>query len=388
MQMTSLVAHQYSGVVHRATLRTLAADVNPTLTHTSARNWCSVVRRNGLGRPWDVLVPPKRLYDARSSFQIGTHPRFTIVYNGHTVIGAYVMALRGDAACLIDIRSNGPTTWFDHALDDIEPWAYSVGAAFVKGPVGAYAFLTDGVITESVEPMDSIHLATPPSDIVASFERRGYVPCVSGHINGRVGGKAVLPLMQRTTGEGVTIATWLTIVGIIRRMIKVLDASFSTLSWHSGPGASTIDLMRTYLPVALPKGVMMIEQHGAPVGGVIAYRDVRHVPTTVLRWPVWAQRLWLMYAARRSKDVHVSVAGVLPAVRRTKLGLAAFERFTVLLAQVGDVSTSWIDDRNDQSGKLTIHAGLLPCQHRRVYCSDRLRGSFTKQEGQHDHATT
>ena len=362
--------------------------MNLTLEHTTAKKWCSVVRRSGLGRPWDILTPPKWLYAQEASFQIGTNPRFTIVRSGTSVVGAYVMAIRGDAACLIDIRSNGPTTWFDAALDDIETWADHIGAAMVKGPVGAYAFLTDGVVTETIVSIDSIHVATPPSDLVATFERRGYIPCVTGHLNGRIGGAGSPPAPRRTSDEGVTVGTWLTMVGLIRRMIKVLDAAFSTLSWHTGPGASPLDLMRTYLPVALPKGVIMIEQNGVPAGGVIAYRDVRHVPDHVLRWPVWLQRLWLFVAARRTSDVHISVAGVLPHVRRSKLGLAAFERFMEFLHEVEHVHTSWIDDRNDLSGRLTIHAGLLPCQHRRVYCNDRLQGSFTKLEGQHDHATT
>lgn len=359
-----------------------------TLHHTTAWEWCRVVRYSGLARPWDILVPPKRLYAEGASFQIGSKPRFTIVRRGEDVVGAFVTALRGDEACIIDVRSNGPASWFDQALADIEHWAVANNAHSVKGPVGAYAFFTDGVVTESIVPLDSIHIVTPPPDIVNAFERRGYVPCKSGHLNGRVGGTAAPARPLRTAGDGVTVANWFTIIGIIRRMITALDASFSTLPWHAGPGASAVDLMRTYLPVAFPKGVMMIDHEGQPAGGVVVYRDVRTVPAHVLRWPFWLQRLWLLIAARRTKDVHVSVAGVLPSIRRTKRGLAAYERFMQLMQDVDAVNTSWIDDRNDLSGKLTIHAGLLPCQHRRVYCNDRLRGSFTKLEGQHDHGTT
>ena len=363
-------------------------DESLTLHETSAGDWCRIVRHSGLARPWDILVPPKRLYAAGASFQIGSKPRFVIVRSGKDIVGAFVTALRGDDACIIDVRSNGPAHWFDQALADIEDWADVNAAVSVKGPLGAYAFFTDGVVTESITPLDSIHIVTPPPDIAAAFERRGYVPYKTGHLNGRVGGSAIPPPPRRTTDEGVTVASWLTIVGIIRRMITALDASFSTLPWHSGPGASPIDLMRTYLPVAYPKGVMMIDHDGQPAGGVVVYRDLRNVPDHVLRWPFWLQRLWLFVAARRTRDVHVSVAGVLPAIRRTKRGLAAYERFMQLLMDVDAVHTSWIDDRNDLSGRLTIHAGLLPCQHRRVYCNNRSRGSFTKMEGQHDHGTT
>lgn len=283
------------------------------------------------------------------------------------VCGAYVVAVRDDVACLIDIRANDRATWFDVALDDIEDWAGTVGALGVKGPVGAYAFITDGVVTESTIAVDSIHIAQPPPEIVDSFLRRGYVPIVSGHINARIGGNGPTPPERRSTGEDVTVGTWTSMYRIIRRMISVVDASFRTLPWHTGPGASSLDLMRTYLPVALPEGIIMAQYDGEPVGGVIVHRDVRTVPPYVLRLPIWMQRPWLFLAARTTPHIHVSVAGVLPHMRRTKVGLAVYEEFVSLMSRMGDVTTSWIDDRNEQSSRLTVHAGLTPCQHRQVF---------------------
>lgn len=360
-------------------MHTLALGVPITIYHTTPRDWCTTVRRAGLNRRWDVLIPPSWLYRPGASFRIGDRPRFSIVRDGRYVVGAFVTAVRSDVACLIDIRSNGHATWFDTALDDIEQWADIMGASSVQGPVGAYPFLADGVVTTSTIALDSIHVPSPPPEIVDTFTRRGYVPCKTGQLNGRIGGVASPSAVRPATADGVIVGRWRNLHGHVTQMIAVIEASFATLQWYVGPGASRRDLMRTFAPVVDPKGMLMAVDGTKPLGAVIVYRDVRHVCDWVLRLPLWMQRIWLFAAARRSPHLHVSVAGMLPSARRSRRGLALYHAFQALAATATDVTTSWIDDRNDTSQLLTEHAGLQRLQQRQVFSLQRRRS--TQQPG-------
>jgi hypothetical protein len=322
-----------------------------------------------MSRPWDLLFPPESIYKRRSSFDVGTNQVFGLVYAGDVVIAAYVIAMRDRDSCLMDVRctEGAGNDWPDHMMDHWEQVATASDATTMTGPVGAFPFLTDGVSLEDATQVKSIHIPTYPHIIVDSFVRRGYVHAWSGTIWGRGESVANPPTDEPPRQPGVRVGTWMNVVSTARKLERVLSASFSTLPWHRGSGATLGALARGYFAVCTPSLVLLGEAQAETVGAVLMYRDMTQIPKTVHSWPRIIQETWLWFAALRSKSVHVSVIGLLPKARNSRTGAALFAATKDVLSRADHVTTSWIRDDNRPSRMMAMRVGLEPIQQRTVF---------------------
>lgn len=338
------------------------AELNPM-------RWCSIVRSAGLSRPWDLLFPPAVIYGKASSFEIGSNRVFAVVYHGGTVIAAYVMATRQSASCLMDVRcGNGADPgWPDMMITHWETIAKRQGAASMIGPVGAFSFLTDGVATHGDGEVKSIHIPVYPPILVDCFLRRGYVHAWSGAVWGQDGKRAAHDRELYQPQAGVQRGTWMSVVSSVRKLEQVLSASFTTLPWHQGRGAAVSSLALSYAPVYSPFLALAGEHNARTVGAVLMYRDVASVPAVVYSLPRFLQKIWLWAASRRSGLLHVSVIGLLPEARNSRVAVALFMATRHVFSMSKAVTTSWVRSENRASQMMCERAGLSPLQHRTVF---------------------
>lgn len=333
------------------------------------KRWCRIVRASGLSRPWDLLFPPQALYRRKSRFETGDHHVFGLVTNGSDTHLAYVLAMRGQSCCLIDVR--GPEETSDSAINVmIDHWhgvAERLGATSMIGPVGAFAFLTDGVAAGDAEEVKSIHIPVYPATLVDSLLRRGYVHAWSGAVWGQCGKRAVQDHERYQPHAGVQRGTWMSVVSSVRKLEEVLSASFTTLPWHRGRGAAVASLALSYAPVYSPMLALAGVHHARTVGAVLMYRDVASVPAFVYSLPRILQKIWLWAASRRSDLLHVSVIGLLPEARNSRIAVALFMATRHAFSMAAAVTTSWVRSENRASQMMCERAGLSPLQHRTVF---------------------
>lgn len=322
-----------------------------------------------LHRPWDLLFPPERLYAHGSTFEIGSDVVHSLLLSGDRVVACYVIAMRQRVSCLIDVRciDSADPAWSDVMLEHWESVARTTAAETMIGPVGAFSFLTDGVADQSQGEVNSIHIPVYPYNIVDSFRRRGYVHAWSGAVWGRQGGTSTARNNRDLRLPGVRRGSWMNIVSSVRNIESVLSASFTSLPWHRGRGAGMMDLVRSYVPVFAPSLGLQGTFEGTTVGAVLMYRDVPSVPQFVYNLPRSLQRIWLFWTSRRSNVLHVSVIGLLPKARNSRIARALFEMTQEILAGASGVTTSWVRQENRASQLMCARAGLSPVQHRIVF---------------------
>lgn len=344
------------------------SDPLPTPICVDAAEWCKRVRRAGLSRPWDVLFPPERLYAADSSFDVGRQLAFVLVGVGELDVAAYVLAMRGLDCSLVDVRSreDADETWCDVLFQHWHDHALEQGAASMTGPVGAFAFITDGV-TDGPAIVESIHIAQYPRILVDRFHQHGYVHAWSGAVWGRRGASGTSARSMKGASPSVRRGTWMTIIPTVRTLESVLSLSFATLPWHRGSGAGLSALARRYMLVGHPSLMITGSAEGQPAGAILMYRDLSHVPKSLHRLPSILRDLWLFIAARRSRLVHVSVIGIVPDRRSSRLSAALFDAAAGILNKAQRVTTSWIRDDNIASKMVTKRAGLEPLEQRFVF---------------------
>ncbi|MFM8771513.1 MAG: hypothetical protein ACKOE4_05765 [Candidatus Kapaibacterium sp.] len=157
------------------------------------------------------------------------------------------------------------------------------------------------------------------------------------------------------------------IASSVRNIERVLSASFTSLPWHRGRGAGVMDLVRSYVPVVSPSLGLQGSVEDNIVGAVLMYRDVTSVPPFIYSLPRSLQRMWLWWASRRSNVLHVSVIGLLPESRNSRIAKALFEMTHEILAGADGVTTSWVRQENRASQLMCARAGLSPLQHRIVF---------------------
>ncbi len=333
------------------------------------KRWCRIVRASGLSRPWDLLFPPQALYRRKSRFETGNQHVFGLVTNGSDTHLAYVLAMRGQDCCLIDVR--GPEETSESAINVmIDHWhgvAERLGATSMIGPVGAFAFLTDGVAEPGDREMKSIHIPVYPATLVDCFIRRGYVHAWSGAVWGQHGRPATNDYEQYPLQTGVQRGTWMSAASFVRKLERVLSASFTTLPWHRGRGAAVSALAISYAPVFSPALALAGEHDARTVGAVLMYRDVDFVPAFVYTLPRMLQKIWLWLASRQSRLLHVSVIGLLPEARNSRIALALFRSTRHAFSRAEAVTTSWVRSENRASQLMCERAGLSPLQNRTVY---------------------
>lgn len=340
----------------------------PASIRVDAAVWCRRVRRAGLSRAWDVLFPPEQLYADNSSFDVGQERTFVLVSVGSLDVAAYVLAMRGSDCCLVDVRSreDADQAWCDVLFQHWHDHAVAAGAASMTGPVGAFAFITDGV---PVGPPDveSIHIAQYPRTLVDRFRQHGYVHAWSGTVWGRRGAGGTSARSMKGASPSVRRGTWMTIIPTVRTLESVLSESFATLPWHRGSGAGLLSLARRYMLVGHPSLMITGSAEGQPAGAILMYRDIPNVPERIHQLPSAIRDLWLFFAARRSRQVHVSVIGIVPVRRSSRLSAALFDAAADLLNQAQHVTTSWIRDDNRASRMMSERAGLEPLEQRFVF---------------------
>lgn len=333
------------------------------------KRWCRVVRASGLSRPCDLLFPPQLLYRKNSRFQTGVRHVFAVVSDGTNAHLAYVLAMRGQDCCLIDVRAHSHScdAAFEVLIDHWHGVAERLGATSMIGPVGAFAFLTDGVAAGDAEEVKSIHIPVYPATLVDSLLRRGYVHAWSGAVWGRCGKRAVQDHERYQPHAGVQGGTWMSVVSSVRKLEEVLSASFTTLPWHRGRGAAVSALAISYAPVFSPALALAGEHDARTVGAVLMYRDVDFVPAFVYTLPRMLQKIWLWLASRQSHLLHVSVIGLLPEARNSRIALALFRATRHAFSRAEAVTTSWVRSENRASQLMCERAGLSPLQHRTVF---------------------
>lgn len=346
-----------------------------------ARTWCRRVRRWGLSRPWDVLFPPEELYRSGSSFHVGHDMTFVIVMRHHDVIAAYVLGMREEHCCLVDVRScnSDDYAWCERMFDHWEQHARARGATAVTGPVGAFAFLTDGVACQG-GVVESIHIPQYPRTIVDSFQRRGYVHAWSGTIWGRDGAAGTSARSPDEASPIVQRGTWMNLLPTVRLLETVLSSSFASLPWHRGSGAALSSLARRYMLVGNPSLMLTARMNGQAAGAVLMYRDIARVPAWVSRLPRLLRDAWLLLTSRRSSEIHVSVIGIVPESRNSRIGIALFSAASEIMNRASRVTTSWIRDNNLASSMMARRAGLVPLEQRFVYTKDTSTFPFTSGE--------
>lgn len=330
--------------------------------------WCRALRLFNLHRPWDLLFPPKRLYFPNSTFDVGSHLRFGIIHVNDCTVAAFVIALRETDCCLIDVRCapDAPDQWVELLLDHWNVIANKLGAYTMTGPVGAFAFLTDGVSESDTAPPDSIHISCYPEILVASLRRRGYVHAWSGAIWGRQGAVGTAHATTQQPNSRVRVGSWMNIISIARRLETVLSLSFSTLSWHRGSGAALVSLVRAYAPIFTPR-LALTAGDTSVIGAVLLHKDISSVPAYVYSMPRLLQVAWLRIAASRSQTIHASVIGLLPEARNSRAGAELFYATTQAFDHASAVTTSWIRNDNRASQAMASRAGLRPIQQRFVF---------------------
>lgn len=340
----------------------------PTPTCVDATVWCRHVRRAGLSRASDVLFPPEQLYANSSPFDVGQERTFVLVSIGSLDVAAYVLALRDSDCCLVDVRSreNTDPAWCDVMFQHWHDHAAAIGATSMIGPVGAFAFITDGV-PEVRAVVESIHIAQYPHTLVDRFRQHGYVHAWSGTVWGRRGASGTSARSAKGASPSVRRGTWMTIIPTVRTLESVLSVSFATLPWHRGSGAGLWSLARRYMLVGHPSLMITGSAEGQPAGAILMHRDIPHVPKHVHRLPSILRDLWLFFAARLSRLVHVSVIGIVPDRRSSRLSAALFDTAAVILNQSQRVTTSWIRDDNTASTMMSKRAGLEPLEQRFVF---------------------
>ncbi len=335
----------------------------------SAAEWCRRIRVAALQRPWDLLFPPERLYAEGSTFEVGSDIVHSLVLLDNRVVACYVIAMRHRVSCLMDVRcvDGADPAWSDAMLEHWESIARTTAAETMMGPVGAFSFLTDGVADGSQGEVNSIHIPVYPHTIVDSFSRRGYVHAWSGAVWGRKGDISTAHFNRDLRLPGVRRGSWMNIASSVRNIEGVLSASFTSLPWHRGRGAGIADLVRSYVPVFAPSLGLQGMFEGRTVGAVLMYRDVASIPRFVYTLPRNLQRLWLLWASRRSNVLHVSVIGLLPKSRNSRIAKALFEKTLAILAGTSGVTTSCVRQENRASQLMCARAGLHPLQHRIVF---------------------
>ncbi len=345
-----------------STSKLVVAEIGP-------KRWCRVVRASGLSRPWDLLFPPQLLYRKNSRFQTGVRHVFAVVSDGTNAHLAYVLAMRGQDCCLIDVRAHSPScdAAFEVLIDHWHLTSQRLGAASMIGPVGAFAFLTDGLATHGDPELKSIHIPVYPAGLVDCLLRRGYVHAWSGAVWGLRGRSAQRGQEQQPPHAEVQRGAWMSVLSSVRKLERVLSASFSTLPWHRGRGADLFALARGYAPVFSPSLALSGELHDRTVGAVLIYRDVPVVPTFIYSLPGILRQLWLWNTSRKTKLLHVSVIGLLPEARNSRLAVALFRATRYVLATADAATTSWVRAENRSSQMMCERAGMSPLQHRTVF---------------------
>lgn len=335
-----------------------------------AKSWCRALRKNDLQRPWDLLFPPSRLYAQNSSFEVGTHVHHCVIVIDGIIEAAFVLAMRDRDCCLIDVRCrpNAPLEWMDLLIDYWQDLADKLNAETLTGPVGAFAFLTDGVSASDADIIKSIHISSYPEILVGSLLRRGYVPAWSGTIWGRNGAVGTAPMIVPSKHSSVRVGSWMNVISIARDLESVLSTAFSTLPWHRGSGAELLSLVHAYAPIFVPKLALTARtSDNAVAGAVLMHKDIPTVPTWVYLLPRLLQALWLRIAAARSRNIHVSVIGVTPEYRSTGYSADLFSATQKVFRDAETVNTSWIRDDNRMSQMMAKRAGLSPLQQRFVF---------------------
>lgn len=343
-------------------------DADLTLACVDYGTWCRRIQASGLSRSWDILFPPEVLYRSDSAFEVGSDLVFGLVYTGNDVAGAYILAMRGSDCCLVDVRSreDADQAWCDVLFQHWHDHAVAAGAASMTGPVGAFAFITDGV---PVGPPDveSVHIAQYPRILVDGFRQHGYVHAWSGTVWGRRGASGTSARSMKGASPSVRRETWMTIIPTLRTLESVLSTSFATLPWHRGSGADLSSLARRFMLVGHPSLMITGSADGKPAGAILMYRDISSVPERVHRLPSMMRDLWLFFAARRSRLVHVSLIGIVPERRSSRLSADLFDAAAAVLNQAQRVTTSWIRDDNMASKMMSKRAGLEPLEQRFVF---------------------
>ena len=289
--------------------------------------------------------------------------------SGNRVVACYVIAMRQSVSCLMDVRcvKDADPSWSDAMLEHWEAVARTTAAEMMIGPVGAFSFLTDGVADGSQGEVNSIHIPVYPHSIVDSFSRRGYVHAWSGSVWGRQGDSSAEHYNRDPRVPGVRKGSWMNIASSVKNIESVLSASFVSLPWHRGRGAGIMDLVRSYVPVFDPHLGLQGTFENKTVGAVLMYRDVASIPQFVFGLPQSLQRIWLWWASHRSNVLHVSVIGLLPGSRNSRVAKALFEVTQAILDGASGVTTSWVRDENRASQMMCARAGLSPLQHRTVF---------------------
>lgn len=335
-----------------------------------AKSWCRALRKNDLQRPWDLLFPPSRLYAQNSSFEIGTHVHHCVIVIDGIIEAAFVLAMRDRDCCLIDARCrpNAPLEWMDLLIDYWQDLADKLNAETLTGPVGAFAFLTDGVSASDADIIKSIHISSYPEILVGSLLRRGYVPAWSGTIWGRNGAVGTAPMIVPSKHSSVRVGSWMNVISIARDLEDVLSTAFSTLPWHRGSGAGLPSLVRAYAPIFSPRLALTSRtERDLAAGAVLMHKDITSVPRWVYRLPRCLQAAWLRVASARSQSVHTSVIGVRPEYRNSAHSSDLFAATQMIFDSSESVNTSWIRDNNRLSQMMARRAGLSPLQHRTVF---------------------
>lgn len=328
-----------------------------------------------------MLFPPEVLYRAGSGFEVGTDLNFCVVREGQNAVAAFVLAMRDRDSCLIDVRADqgADTAWIDLMFEHWHEHAKLCRARAMVGPVGAFAFITDGVASDG-GIVESIHIAQYPSTIVDSFQRRGYVHAWSGTIWGRIGTDESFSRSQRERSPNVRRGTWMNLLSTVRVLERVLSTSFSSLPWHRGSGAALASLARRYMLVGHPSLMLTGTADGMPAGAVLMYHDLPSVPATIQRRPRLIRDLWLFLTSRRTARLHVSVIGIVPEHRASRLSAGLFDAAAAIMAGAKSVTTSWIRDDNRASGLMARRAGLVPLEKRTVYSKELPMFPFTTGE--------
>ena len=355
----------------------------PNVHCIHAQSWCRLLRKNDLQRPWDLLFPPSRLYAENASFDIGSNVRHCVIVIEGIIEAAFVLAMRAGDCCLIDVRCrpNAPLEWTNLLIDYWQDVADELNADTLTGPVGAFAFLTDGVSEHNAHNVTSIHISSYPEILVGSLLRRGYVHAWSGTIWGRNGAVGTAPTTIPSKHSSVRVGSWMNVISIARDLEDVLSTAFSTLPWHRGSGAGLPSLVRAYAPIFSPKLALTSRtESDLAAGAVLMYKDVTNVPRWVYKLPRLLQAAWLRVASARSQSLHTSVIGVRPEYRNTAHSSDLFAATQGIFNSAESVNTSWIRDDNRLSQMMARRAGLSPLQQRTVF--RLIRQSCSTQQGE------
>jgi len=345
-------------------------DSAPYVLDIRAQRWCTVLRRVGLQRPWDLIFPPNRLYARGSTFSVGTNVRHCVLMKDGRAEAMFVLAMREGDCCLIDVRcqTDADDSWADAIIDHWQAMGREYGANTLIGPVGAFAFLTDGVAESNAHTINSIHIPCYPEILVASLRRRGYVHAWSGAIWGRERAVGTAPKNVAQQTSSVRAGSWMNVISIARDLESVLSTAFSTLPWHRGSGAGLASLVRAYAPIFSPKLTLTSRTEDAlAAGAVLIHKDIANVPRWVYVLPRLLQAVWLRIASARSQCLHTSVIGVRPEFRNTAHSSDLFAATLRIFNSAASINTSWIRDDNRLSQMMARRAGLSPLQQRFVF---------------------